>query len=191
MRKFSIENSLFMQKYSVNQYLVSNLLNWVQSKEIAIPEIQRPFVWNSTNVRDLMDSLYRGYPIGYIIAWKNPDVRLKDGSISNGKKILIDGQQRITALRAAILGESIINKDYKEEKYTYRFTLTLRSSLRSRQRSKKIKHGYRIFQNCSIKKVGYLRISKNTVIKIQKLTGRLLNETSKSFFKSEINRSVL
>lgn len=105
-----------MQKYTVNQYFVSNILNWVQEKEIAIPEIQRPFVWDSTKVRDLMDSLYRGYPIGYIIAWKNPDVRLKDGSISNGKKVLIDGQQRITALRAAVLGQSIINKDYKEER---------------------------------------------------------------------------
>lgn len=105
-----------MQKYTVNQYFVSNILSWVQEKEIAIPEIQRPFVWDSTQVRDLMDSLYRGYPIGYIIAWKNPDVRLKDGTISNGKKILIDGQQRITALRAAILGQSVVNKDYKEEK---------------------------------------------------------------------------
>lgn len=105
-----------MQKYTVNQYFVSNILNWVQEKEIAIPEIQRPFVWDSTKVRDLMDSLYRGFPIGYIIAWKNPDVRLKDGSISNGKKVLIDGQQRITALRAAVLGETIVNKDYKEER---------------------------------------------------------------------------
>lgn len=105
-----------MQKYTVNQYFVSNILNWVQEKEIAIPEIQRPFVWDSTKVRDLMDSLYRGFPIGYIIAWKNPDVRLKDGSVSNGKKVLIDGQQRITALRAAILGQTIINKEYKEER---------------------------------------------------------------------------
>ena len=54
-----------MQKYTVNQYFVSNILNWVQEKEIAIPEIQRPFVWDSTKVRDLMDSLYRGFPIGY------------------------------------------------------------------------------------------------------------------------------
>ena len=105
-----------MQKYTVNQYFVSNILNWVQEKEIAIPEIQRPFVWDSIKVRDLMDSLYKGFPIGYIIAWKNPDVRLKDGSISNGKKVLIDGQQRITALRAAILGQYITNKDYKEER---------------------------------------------------------------------------
>lgn len=105
-----------MQKYTVNQYFVSNILNWVQEKEIAIPEIQRPFVWDSTKVRDLMDSLYKGFPIGYIIAWKNPDVRLKDGTVSNGKKVLIDGQQRITALRAAILGQNITNKDYKEER---------------------------------------------------------------------------
>jgi len=102
------------QKYSVNQYLISNILSEVQQKLITIPEIQRPFVWDSTKVRDLMDSLYQGYPIGYIITWKNPNVRLKDGSQSTGKKILIDGQQRITALRAAILGEKTINKEYKE-----------------------------------------------------------------------------
>ncbi len=105
-----------MQKYTVNQYFINNILNWVQEREIAIPEIQRPFVWNSTKVRDLMDSLYKGFPVGYIIAWKNPDVRLKDGTLANGKKVLIDGQQRITALRAAILGEGITNKDYKEER---------------------------------------------------------------------------
>lgn len=110
-----------MQKYTVNQYFVSNILNWVQEKEIAIPEIQRPFVWDSTKVRDLMDSLYKGFPIGYIIAWKNPDVRLKDGTISSGKKVLIDGQQRITAIRAAVLGESIVNKDYQEEKINISF----------------------------------------------------------------------
>ena len=102
------------QKYSVNQYLISNILSEVQQGQITIPEIQRPFVWDSIKVRDLMDSLYQGYPIGYIITWKNPNVRLKDGSQSAGKKILIDGQQRVTALRAAILGEKVINKEYKE-----------------------------------------------------------------------------
>ena len=102
------------QKYSVNQYLISNILSEVQQGQITIPEIQRPFVWDSVKVRDLMDSLYQGYPIGYIITWKNPNVRLKDGSQSAGKKILIDGQQRITALRAAILGEKVVNKEYKE-----------------------------------------------------------------------------
>ncbi len=102
------------QKYSVNQHLIETLLAWVNSGEIAIPEIQRPFVWDGAKVRDLMDSLYNGYPIGYLIAWRNPNVRLKDGSVSSGKKILIDGQQRVTALSAAILGKSVISKSYQK-----------------------------------------------------------------------------
>lgn len=109
------------QKYSVNQHLIETLLSWVTSGEIAIPEIQRPFVWDATKVRDLMDSLYKGYPVGYIIAWKNPNVRLKDGSLSSGKKILIDGQQRVTALMAAILASEIINKDYRKIKIQISF----------------------------------------------------------------------
>jgi len=109
------------QKYSVNQQLIETVLAWVNSNEIAIPEIQRPFVWEAAKVRDLMDSLYQGYPIGYIIAWRNPNVRLKNGHIAEGKKILIDGQQRITAMSAAILGKQIINKDYKKSKIIISF----------------------------------------------------------------------
>ena len=85
----------------------------MKSGEIAIPEIQRPFVWDASKVRDLLDSLYKGYPVGYIIVWKNPDVRLKDGSTSSGKKVLIDGQQRVTALTASLLGRKVVNKEYK------------------------------------------------------------------------------
>lgn len=102
------------QKYSVNQHLIETLLSWVKSGEIAIPEIQRPFVWDASKVRDLMDSLYQGFPVGYIIAWRNPTVKLKDGSLAEGKKILIDGQQRVTALTAAIAGQQVINQDYQQ-----------------------------------------------------------------------------
>jgi hypothetical protein len=110
-----------MQKYSVNQHLIETILAWVNSGEIAIPEIQRPFVWDSSKVRDLMDSLYQGYPIGYVIAWRNPNVKLKDGSLSEGKKVLIDGQQRVTALTAAILGQYVINKNYQRVKIKIAF----------------------------------------------------------------------
>lgn len=103
-----------MAKYSVNNYSVDNILSWIDQGEIAIPEMQRPFVWESSKVRDLIDSLYKGYPVGYIIIWKNPDIKLKDGSISNGKKIVIDGQQRITSLIAAISGNEVINSEYKK-----------------------------------------------------------------------------
>lgn len=110
-----------IQKYSVNQHPIQTILTWIRSKEIAIPEIQRPFVWNGAKVRDLMDSLYQGYPVGYLIAWRNPTVKLKDGTSSQGKRILIDGQQRVTALMAAIMGESIINKYYQKTKITIAF----------------------------------------------------------------------
>jgi hypothetical protein len=70
-------------------------------------------VWDAVQVRDLMDSLYQGYPVGYLIAWRNPTVRLKDGTQSEGKKILIDGQQRVTALMAAVLGHYVLTKDYQ------------------------------------------------------------------------------
>lgn len=101
------------QRYSVTPHPVDTLLTWVKSGEIAIPEIQRPFVWEAIKVRNLLDSLYQGYPVGYLIAWRNPTIRLKDGTSSVGKRILIDGQQRITALMAALLGREVLTKDYE------------------------------------------------------------------------------
>lgn len=103
-----------MAKYSVHQQPVETLLSWIKSGDIAIPEIQRPFVWKPKRVRDLIDSLYNGYPVGYIITWRNPDVKLKNGELSAGKRVLIDGQQRITALTAAIVGQRVLDKNYKE-----------------------------------------------------------------------------
>ena len=110
-----------IQRYSVNQHPVETLLSWIKSDEIAIPEIQRPFIWNAAKVRDFIDSLYHGYPVGYLIAWRNPDVRLKDGTQSVGKRILIDGQQRVTALLAALLGEQVVTRTYKRTRIVIAF----------------------------------------------------------------------
>ena len=74
-----------MAKYSVNNHSVDNIISWINSCEIAIPEMQRPFVWATSKVSDLMDSLYKGYPVGYLIIWKNPGVKLKNGTLSSGK----------------------------------------------------------------------------------------------------------
>ncbi|MGB9855385.1 MAG: GmrSD restriction endonuclease domain-containing protein [Caldisericum exile] len=112
---------MIIQKFSVNNHPIQTLLSWVSSNEIAVPEIQRPFVWDAIHVRDLIDSLYRGYPIGYLITWQNPNVKLRDGTMSKGKKILIDGQQRVTALMAALLGKEILNKDYKKHRIIIAF----------------------------------------------------------------------
>jgi hypothetical protein len=109
------------QLYSVTPHPIETILTWVKSKAIAIPEIQRPFVWESAKVRDLLDSLYRGYPVGYLITWRNPNVKLKDGSVSVGKLVLIDGQQRVTALMASLLGMYVLNKDYENIRITIAF----------------------------------------------------------------------
>lgn len=103
-----------MQKYQVNNISIDILLSNIRSEEIVIPEIQRPFVWEKSKVRDLFDSLYKGFPVGYIITWKNPNIKLKSGGQSEWKKILIDGQQRITALTAGILGQEVIDSKYKK-----------------------------------------------------------------------------
>ena len=112
---------MIIQRYSVNQHPIQALLTWIESDEIAIPEIQRPFVWNAAKVRDFIDSLYFGYPVGYLIAWRNPSVRLKNGTESAGKRILIDGQQRVSALLAAMLGRLIVNKNYKKVRIAIAF----------------------------------------------------------------------
>ncbi len=104
-----------VDKYSVSQYSVKSLLGYIDAGDIAIPEIQRPFVWNATQVRDLIDSLYNGYPTGYLIIWQNPDVKLKNGESAVGKKILIDGQQRVTAIMTAIAGVKILTENYTEK----------------------------------------------------------------------------
>ena len=110
-----------MARYSVNNYTVDTLLSSIKSGGIAIPEMQRPFVWDGTKVRDLIDSLYKGFPVGYIIVWQNPDVKLKDGTTSSGKRVLIDGQQRITAMAAAIVGEEVLDEHYKWKRIAIAF----------------------------------------------------------------------
>lgn len=102
-----------MAKYKVTQSAVTQLLEDVRREQIAIPELQRPFVWDSVKVRDLMDSLYKGYPVGYLITWQSVGAYLKDAQIAAHQQILIDGQQRIAALRAAVAGLKVVNKRYQ------------------------------------------------------------------------------
>ena len=109
------------EKYSIEQKTVENILGIIRNGEVAIPEIQRPFVWKGKQVRDLVDSLFRGYPAGYLIIWQNPDVKLKDGQTSVGKKILIDGQQRVTALMTAIDGREVLFDDYTSKQIKIAF----------------------------------------------------------------------
>ena len=108
-----------MAKYEVKQTAVSQVLADVRSDKIAIPELQRPFVWKTSQVRDLMDSLYNGYPVGYLITWQSVGAKLKGGEVAAHQQILIDGQQRVTALRAAIAGQPVIRETISEAKHSH------------------------------------------------------------------------
>lgn len=112
---------MIIEKYNPNSLSIGAILGLISSGDIAIPEIQRPFVWKKKQVRDLLDSLYKGYPTGYLIVWKNPSVKLKDGTMSAGKKILIDGQQRVTALMTAVAGIPVVNSEYRKERIKIAF----------------------------------------------------------------------
>jgi len=94
---------------------VNELKNKVERGELALPEMQRRYVWPATRVRDLLDSLYRGYPSGAILVWEtNEEVETREMAISPTqdpsvltKQLLLDGQQRITSLTAVLLGQSV------------------------------------------------------------------------------------
>lgn len=109
------------EKYNASNISLDQILSYIKSGEIAIPEIQRPFVWKPRQVRDLIDSLYKGYPTGYLIISQSPDMQLKDGSLSLGKKIMIDGQQRVTALMTAIAGLEVLTNDFKKRRIKIAF----------------------------------------------------------------------
>lgn len=109
------------EKYNASNIAIEQILNFIKSEEIAIPEIQRPFVWKPKQVRDLIDSLYTGYPTGYLIISQSPNMKLKDGTLSEGKKIMIDGQQRVTALMTAIMGMEVINSDFEKKRIKISF----------------------------------------------------------------------
>lgn len=110
-----------MANYDVSSKTIEDIIGFIKSGQIAIPEIQRPFVWKPRQVRDLIDSLYSDYPTGYLIISQNPDMRLKDGTLSIGKQILIDGQQRVTALMTSLAGVEVIGQSFEKKRIKIAF----------------------------------------------------------------------
>jgi hypothetical protein len=100
---------------------VGELLTDVASGRIGLPDLQRPFVWKDSKVRNLLDSMLKGFPIGYIMLWESPvdfenksHIGINEKSFQQPRDLVIDGQQRLTALLAAIRGVKIKDVDYKE-----------------------------------------------------------------------------
>ena len=100
---------------------VGDLLKDVKNGRTGLPDLQRPFEWKDAKIRDLLDSMMKGYPIGYIMLWESPTSYDKSKHIGLENKVykvpdrlVIDGQQRLTALLGAIDGTRVKDKNYKE-----------------------------------------------------------------------------
>ncbi|MBC7075801.1 MAG: DUF262 domain-containing protein [Syntrophomonadaceae bacterium] len=107
-------------------YSVKKLVEDISMGEIGLPDIQRPFVWEMTRVRDLFDSMYRGFPIGYLLFWENgySDTHRTIGAGQKQKVarlLIVDGQQRLTSLYAVMKAVSVINKDFKQQRMKIAF----------------------------------------------------------------------
>lgn len=108
------------------KYNLQGLINNIDMGTIGLPDIQRPFVWPDTKVRQLFDSLYKGYPVGYLLFWENANINgIK--SIGTEKKqraaqlLIVDGQQRLTSLYAVIKGQEVIRENYTKTKIVIAF----------------------------------------------------------------------
>ena len=98
-------------------YPLSRLIEDIERGEIGLPDIQRPFIWSAAKVRDLFDSMYQGFPVGYLLFWAN--------GLANGHKqigtdtkltiprlLIVDGQQRLTSLYSVLKGKPVLREDY-------------------------------------------------------------------------------
>jgi hypothetical protein len=100
---------------------IGQLVGDLEQGTLALPDIQRPFVWKNTKVRDLLDSLFRGFPFGFLLTWKNP-VEVRAKRIGEGSEkvlphaLVIDGQQRLTSLYAVLTGRSVLDNNFKKRR---------------------------------------------------------------------------
>jgi hypothetical protein len=100
-------------------YDLSSLVKYIELGEIGLPDIQRPFVWKNAKVRDLFDSMYRGYPVGYLLLWRNglADDRTigAEAKQKPARLVIVDGQQRLTSLYAVVNGVPVVRNNYDSE----------------------------------------------------------------------------
>lgn len=109
------------------EYDLDGLLHFIDLGDIALPDIQRPFVWSNAKVRDLFDSMYRGFPVGYFLFWENTNetgvkqIGVGEKQHNVAARLIVDGQQRLTSLYAVFRGKKVLDSDYKERQIEISF----------------------------------------------------------------------
>ena len=179
---------------------VSSLIDEVLNGSIGLPDLQRPFVWSDTKVKDLFDSMMKGFPIGYVMLWASPINYANTKKIGSNEKqfkrpddLVIDGQQRLTSLLAAMTGVTVKNKDFKDKKIRICFNpLTKEFQVWSQAYENDTRmisdislvyeadetHTLRKFRNAVIKRINEGRTKKGEVI---------LSETEEELIETNIN----
>jgi hypothetical protein len=115
--------------YRDTGYSLTHLIEDIKHGNIALPDIQRPFVWSSAKARDLFDSMYRGYPIGTLMFWETGagvGTRQVGGGDNErvAKLLIVDGQQRLTALFAVLTGKTVLTKAFEDKRIRIAFRPT-------------------------------------------------------------------
>jgi len=113
--------------YHVHQDHLGHMIGGIQQGSLALPDIQRPFVWKNTKVRDLLDSLFRGFPFGYLLTWKSPEAHAHATLGGHASRtalpdaLVIDGQQRLTSLFAVMAGQPVVDKEFRQRRIKIAF----------------------------------------------------------------------
>lgn len=115
-----------MALFTTTSYPISSLIGDIDHGKIGLPDLQRPFVWPNVNVRNLFDSLYRGYPAGFLLFWNtgaNPSLKAigNDAKAHVPSLAIVDGQQRLTSLYALIKGAEVLRANFKRERIRIAF----------------------------------------------------------------------
>src|SRR3990172_1639321 len=122
-KRFRMSQTLFKKV----DYTLAKLLHDIEFGDIGLPDIQRPFVWSNARVRDLFDSMYRGFPVGYLLFWGNAtgngakQIGLEGKQHTVPLRLIVDGQQRLTSLFAVFRGKTVLDEDYCERQIDVAF----------------------------------------------------------------------
>jgi hypothetical protein len=108
-------------------FTLRHLVDNINRGDIALPELQRPFVWSNSKVRDLFDSMYLGFPVGYLLFWETGaevgarQIGVEDKDARVARWLIVDGQQRLTSLYSVLTGAAVVRQDYSESRVRLAF----------------------------------------------------------------------
>ncbi len=182
------------QIFSNTTLTINQLIEKIDTGELGLPELQRPFIWKDSKVRDLFDSMMRGYPIGYLMLWECPTLEKKkvigveEHSYNAPKEVIIDGQQRLTSLYAVMKGRKVINSKYDEKSIVISYHPILNKFEVANQETKNNKEWvYNISDIFTSSSWNFINNFMANFEKYREAKGEILSPEEKSIIAENIN----